>query len=94
MILPIQLQQCLRLNRRYLSTKLRNGPGLEEFINGTAEALPGDGRLPPWLKTPIAIGKHFTELTDSLKGLNLHTVQPLVDPIYLYALGVSRSKVS
>jgi hypothetical protein len=62
------------LVRRHFS-KLAEGPSLEAFINGTVgERLPGEGRLPPWLKTPIAIGKHFTDLKESLAGLSLHTV--------------------
>lgn len=60
-------------NRRFLS-RIPDGPGLEAFINESVDNLPGDGRLPTWLKTPIAVGKHFSELKESLKGLSLHTV--------------------
>ncbi|XP_043205111.1 lipoyl synthase, mitochondrial-like [Amphibalanus amphitrite] len=68
----------------------RTGPGLEEFLSGEVPAgstwssysgqlrrQPGERgrlRLPPWLKTEIPIGKNYTKLKDTLRGLNLHTV--------------------
>ena len=68
----------------------RSGPGLEEFLAGEIPAgatwsnytgqlrrQPGERgrlRLPPWLKTEIPMGKNYTKLKESLRGLNLHIV--------------------
>lgn len=70
-----------RLTKRFLSSdfnlasRLATGPSLHDFINEPSSgSLPGDGRLPPWLKTPIAIGKHYNELKETLRDLQLNTV--------------------
>ncbi|CAL8123989.1 unnamed protein product [Orchesella dallaii] len=69
---------------------IRDGPDLGDFISGTipdgtkwadykgklkrekgeAERL----RLPPWLKTEIPMGRNYSKLKETLRGLNLSTV--------------------
>lgn len=63
-----------RLNalRRKLQESTNNDLALDVDSCGS---LPGSGRLPTWLKSPIPIGKKFGELKASLRQLNLHTVQ-------------------
>jgi hypothetical protein len=39
-----------------------------------SDNLPGSGRLPEWLKSPIPTGQKFTNLKNTLRELNLHTV--------------------
>ncbi|XP_038063101.1 lipoyl synthase, mitochondrial-like [Patiria miniata] len=70
--------------------RLAQGPSLADFITEdlhTAEGPP-DGysgklvkekgmkrlRLPPWLKTEIPVGKNYSKIKESLRGLNLTTV--------------------
>ncbi|CAH1776556.1 unnamed protein product, partial [Owenia fusiformis] len=64
---------------------LENGPNLGDFIENDGKdwkeykgnLLKKKGeklRLPPWLKTEIPVGKNYTSLKKSLRGLNLHTV--------------------
>ncbi|CAG0881753.1 unnamed protein product, partial [Cyprideis torosa] len=69
---------------------LQEGPSLEDFLSGDVEEgatwktyqgklkrEKGDRdrlRLPPWLKTEIPMGKEYSKLKESLRGLNLHTV--------------------
>ena len=50
------------------------GPQLQSETPETSESLPGDGRLPSWLKAPIPTGKKFAELKETLRELKLHTV--------------------
>ena len=38
------------------------------------DSLPGNGRLPEWLKSPIPTGHKFTNLKNTLRELDLHTV--------------------
>lgn len=53
--------------------------GLMNIVGGDAEilnhSLPGSGRLPEWLKSPIPKGQKFTLLKKTLRELNLHTVR-------------------
>ena len=35
-------------------------------------------RLPKWLKTEIPVGKNYSELKETLKKLNLHTVSEII----------------
>jgi lipoate synthase len=37
-------------------------------------SLPGNGRLPEWLRAPIPTGEKFSTLKDNLRELKLHTV--------------------
>lgn len=70
--------------RRLLSTSFKEGPDFEHFMSqqsSTCGSLLSDisrvgpaGRLPPWLKTNAPIGAKFTELKETLRNLNLHTV--------------------
>ncbi|KAM6220614.1 lipoyl synthase, mitochondrial [Rhynchocyon petersi] len=67
---------------------LQNGPALEDFLSGdladksTWDEYKGNLkrqkgerlRLPPWLKTEIAMGKNYNKLKNTLRNLNLHTV--------------------
>lgn len=61
---------------------IASGPGLDEFVTGTAPATPDHLkrkkgqrlRLPEWLKTDIPVGKNFHKLQSDLRKLNLHTV--------------------
>lgn len=43
-------------------------------LEASEPRLPGTGRLPGWLKAPIPTGKKYTELKETLRELNLHTV--------------------
>ena len=72
------------LQRNSLKAALENGPKFDDFVVGTADNavqgdftasnVPGTGRLPKWLKTPIAVGQRYTHLKDTLRDLKLHTV--------------------
>ncbi|PVV00554.1 hypothetical protein BB560_005061 [Smittium megazygosporum] len=57
--------------RTPLSQKLEAGPSFSDFINSN---LPGDSRLPPWLKTPIPKGRNVVSKRKSLKSFGLSTV--------------------
>ncbi|XP_065314082.1 lipoyl synthase, mitochondrial-like isoform X1 [Gordionus sp. m RMFG-2023] len=63
--------------------KLQNGPSFQDFLaensNTSQNILPSQPsssrlRLPTWVKTNIPTGKKFSELKQSLRSLNLHTV--------------------
>ena len=72
-----------------MKARLENGPDFADFIKGNVDKdetwksysgklvrEKGDKRLrlPPWLKTEIPIGKNYSKLKESLRGLKLHTV--------------------
>ena len=72
-----------------LRGKIKEAPELEYFVNEDLELnknLPGSGRLPKWLKTPIATGQKFTELKRSLRSLKLHTVDSR--PFHAKVIGI------
>ncbi len=69
--------------------KIKQGPDLKEFFGAANESnsekysaeginlkrIKGERlRLPPWLKTDIPIGKNYSKLKETLKGLKLNTV--------------------
>ena len=58
--------------REVLKEALEIGPKFSDFVNG--ESLPGNGRLPKWLKTPIPVGERYFQLKETLRDLKLHTV--------------------
>lgn len=58
--------------REVLKEALENGPKFDDFVTG--ENLPGKGRLPKWLKTPIPVGERYFQLKETLRDLKLHTV--------------------
>lgn len=72
-----------RFSTKNLKEALENGPKFEDFITGksvesverVSVSVPGDGRLPKWLKTPIAVGERYTHLKETLRDLKLHTVR-------------------
>lgn len=64
-----------KVHKSALSEAIENGPKFAEFVEMSSDNLPGDGRLPKWLKTPIAVGQRYTHLKETLRGLKLHTVQ-------------------
>lgn len=62
-----------------LHEALLKGPSLADFIetktsSAAPPSIPGDGRLPKWLKTPIPVGERFSHLKETLRDLKLHTV--------------------
>lgn len=72
-----------------LRDKIKEAPELEQFASEDLELnknLPGSGRLPKWLKTPIATGQKFTELKRSLRSLKLHTVDS--HPFHAKVIGI------
>lgn len=75
----IQMKITLRPFHRRLSSirnKLEAGPTFEDFIR-TDEVVSTAGateRLPSWLRTPIPVGKQFTEMKTGLRSLGLATV--------------------
>jgi lipoyl synthase len=64
--------------------RLRNGPNLNDFLEkaktdeyqGNLVLRQGEQRLriPPWLKTEIPMGEHYSQLKKTLNKLNLNTV--------------------
>ncbi|KAJ2491047.1 hypothetical protein IWW37_002604 [Coemansia sp. RSA 2050] len=76
--------------RRDFAERLKSGPGFGEFIAGMKEPLtpeqamqqaeavqskiPGNSRLPRWLKTDIPTGGNVTNIRKTLRELKLHTV--------------------
>lgn len=68
-----------------LRNRLEAGPAFETFLqSGNSDdcvPAPGDGRLPPWLKTPIPVGQKYTEIKKTLQSLKLHTVSTLCGPL-------------
>lgn len=68
-----------------LKKALESGPKFSDFISGhiscaseqDSKTVPGDGRLPKWLKTPIPVGERYSNLKDTLRDLKLHTVTNL-----------------
>ncbi|PJF18995.1 hypothetical protein PSACC_01182 [Paramicrosporidium saccamoebae] len=44
-----------------------------DFLEDTT-SLPGNGRLPEWLRVPIPTSEKFSTLKDNLRELKLHTV--------------------
>ncbi|XP_043266700.1 lipoyl synthase, mitochondrial [Venturia canescens] len=71
-------------SKETFSTKLKSGPQLEDFIDGSIpeykEKLKlekGDKsrlRLPPWLKTEIPMGQNYSRIKAQLRDLKLSTV--------------------
>ena len=68
----------VREENRRSTTNIRDGPGLEEFLEGKVETTKARSasrlRLPPWLKRPIPMGKNYARLKEDLRGLGLATV--------------------
>ncbi|KAJ2416884.1 hypothetical protein GGI10_000618 [Coemansia sp. RSA 2530] len=76
--------------RKDFADRLKSGPGFGEFITGMKEPLtpeqamqqaeavqskiPGNSRLPRWLKTDIPTGGNVTKIRKTLRELKLHTV--------------------
>ncbi|KAJ2832006.1 hypothetical protein GGI24_001389 [Coemansia furcata] len=76
--------------RKDFADKLKSGPGFGDFITGLKEPLtpaqamqqaeavqskiPGNSRLPRWLKTDIPTGGNVTKIRKTLRELKLHTV--------------------
>lgn len=67
-----------KLTKNNLIEALENGPKFDDFVSGNVR---GDGRLPKWLKTPIAVGERYTHLKDTLRGLKLHTVRDFIGKV-------------
>ncbi|KAJ1873648.1 hypothetical protein LPJ55_002099 [Coemansia sp. RSA 990] len=73
--------------RKGFAEKLKNGPGFGDFVSGMNEpltpaqamekavqSLPGNSRLPRWLKTDIPTGTNVSRIRKTLRELKLHTV--------------------
>lgn len=64
--------------KREFKEALKIGPKFSDFVGENmvenSENSPGDGRLPQWLKTPIAVGERYSHLKETLRDLKLHTV--------------------
>ncbi|KAJ2866702.1 hypothetical protein GGH94_001350 [Coemansia aciculifera] len=76
--------------RKEFAEKLKGGPGFGDFVTGMREPLtpeqamqqaeavqskiPGNSRLPRWLKTDIPTGGNVTKIRKTLRELKLHTV--------------------
>ncbi|CAH2092364.1 unnamed protein product [Euphydryas editha] len=84
-----ELQQCAYSSKLdAIREKLREGPGLGDFISedrpknwddyeGKLKREKGESgrlRLPPWLKTSIPTGSKFSALKEQLRSLKLSTV--------------------
>ena len=73
--LPMLRRLSLKATKSSLSAALENGPKFSEFVEiKNNDSLPGDGRLPKWLKTPIPVGQRYSHLKETLRDLKLHTV--------------------
>lgn len=88
-----------KVNKSKLNEAMEFGPKFSDFIemkNSTNDNLPGDGRLPKWLKTPIAVGQRYSHLKETLRDLKLHTVliQIIVYNIDHFISGVRRGQMS
>ncbi len=59
-------------SKGFLKEALETGPKFADFVS--EKVVSGDGRLPKWLKTPIAVGERYTHLKETLRDLKLHTV--------------------
>lgn len=71
----------IKLNKTGLKEALKVGPNFSDFVNENTKVAinsPGDGRLPKWLKTPIAIGERYSHLKETLRDLKLHTVNQII----------------
>ena len=66
-----------KLNKKELKEALKVGPKFSDFVTEPTltENSRGDGRLPQWLKTPIAVGERYSHLKETLRDLKLHTVR-------------------
>ncbi|KAJ1965433.1 hypothetical protein GGI12_000770 [Dipsacomyces acuminosporus] len=76
--------------RKEFAQKLKDGPGFADFVSGMKdpltpdqvmqkaasmqERIPGNSRLPRWLKTDIPTGGNVTSIRKTLRDLKLHTV--------------------
>ncbi|KAI9502366.1 hypothetical protein GGI25_004759 [Coemansia spiralis] len=76
--------------RKDFAEKLKSGPGFADFVGGLQEPLtseqviegvaaqgssiPGNSRLPRWLKTDIPTGGSVARIRKTLRDLKLHTV--------------------
>ncbi|XP_068627668.1 lipoyl synthase, mitochondrial [Battus philenor] len=84
-----EVQRCKHTSKLdAIREKLREGPGLADFISedrpanwddyvGKLKREKGETerlRLPPWLKTSIPTGSKFSALKEQLRGLKLSTV--------------------
>lgn len=64
-----------KLTKEVFKEALESGPKFEDFVTGENLPLPGNGRLPKWLKTPIPVGERYFHLKETLRDLKLHTVR-------------------
>ncbi|KAJ2314560.1 hypothetical protein IWW52_004256, partial [Coemansia sp. RSA 2704] len=72
--------------RAGFAERVKNGPGFGDFVQGTsppltpaqalekATSIPGNSRLPRWLKTDIPVGANVSRIRKTLRELKLHTV--------------------
>lgn len=75
-LLNLQIMRFYSTARKVLKEALENGPKFSDFVSGTENLhLPGNGRLPKWLKTPIPVGERYFHLKETLRDLKLHTVK-------------------
>ncbi|KAJ2443246.1 hypothetical protein GGF42_006700, partial [Coemansia sp. RSA 2424] len=86
---PIEAKPERRVRKEF-ADKLKGGPGFGDFVTGMKEPLtpeqamqqaeaaqskiPGNSRLPRWLKTDIPMGGNVTKIRKTLRELKLHTV--------------------
>lgn len=71
-----------KVTKDLLKDALEKGPQFADFVTEKA-SLPGNGRLPKWLKTPIPVGERYTHLKETLRDLKLHTVKTIVEFLVL-----------
>ena len=73
-----------KIGKTELQEALKTGPKFSDFISSESTQSansPGNGRLPQWLKTPIAVGERYSHLKETLRDLKLHTVRRQIEII-------------